>query len=114
MSCNNWISQGREPLDIGMGLNTGEMITGNIGSSIYKDYTVIGDAVNLAARLEGETRNYGTEDEKCYLIISEFTYEKVKEICKVTHLGAVKVKGKTKPVDIYQVNDVEMIDCPIC
>ena len=72
----------------------------------------IGDAVNLAARLEGETRNYGTEEEKCYLIISEFTYEKVKDICTVTHLGAVKVKGKNKPVDIYQVDDVKMMECP--
>lgn len=101
-----WISQGRAILDIGMGLNTGEMITGNIGSSMHKDFTVIGDAVNLGARLEAETRHYGTKETPCHLIISEFTYEYVKKIVKVNYLGSVTVKGKTKPVDIYEVLDV--------
>jgi len=103
---DRWRSEGRDILDFGMGLNTGEMITGNIGSSMHKDYTVIGDAVNLGARLEAETRHYGTPEEPCYLIISEFTYAKVKPIVTVKSLGAVKVKGKNTAVEIYEVLDV--------
>jgi len=102
-----WRAEGRDIVDMGMGVNTGEMITGNIGSTMHKDYTVIGDAVNLGARLEAETRHYGTPEEPCYLIISEFTYAHVKDIVKVIPLGGVKVKGKNKPVDIYQVTEVQ-------
>ena len=103
---DKWRSEGKAILDFGMGLNTGDMITGNIGSSMHKDYTVIGDAVNLGARLEAETRHYGTEQDPCYLIISEFTYSKVSEIVTVLPLGSVLVKGKNRPVDIYQVTNV--------
>lgn len=108
-----WISEGRDILDIGMGLNTGEMITGNIGSSVHKDYTVIGDAVNLGARLEAETRHHGTPENPCYLIISEFTYAHVKDICTVKSLGDVKVKGKNKPVEIYEVLAVKDMPNPL-
>lgn len=102
-----WRQAGRDVIDIGMGLNTGEMIIGNIGSSMLKDYTVIGDAVNLGARLEAETRNHGTPENPCYLIISEFTYAHVKDIAEVKHLGSVKVKGKNLAVTIYEVLDVK-------
>ncbi len=103
---HKWRAEGKDILDIGMGLNTGEMIVGNIGSTVHKDYTVIGDAVNLAARLESETRHHGTPEKPCYLIISEFTYECVKDMCTVKSLGEVVVKGKTVPIKIYEVTDV--------
>jgi adenylate cyclase len=101
-----WRAQGKDIIDIGMGLNTGIVAVGNIGSSFRKDYTVMGDAVNLGARLEAETRHHGTLENPCYLIISEFTYARVKDICKVKPLGPVKVKGKNLSVEIYEVTEV--------
>ncbi len=61
-----WASQGKPQLDIGIGINTGEMIAGNVGSDTIMSYTVIGDAVNLGARLESLNKEYGTR-----IIISE-------------------------------------------
>jgi adenylate cyclase len=94
-----WADEGRHVIDIGIGINTGDMVVGNIGAPGKKmDYTVIGDNVNLGARLEGLTRQYNN-----HIIISEFTYSKVKDIVQVNELGSVTVKGKQKPVVIYDV-----------
>ncbi|MFC1478532.1 CHASE2 domain-containing protein [Candidatus Margulisiibacteriota bacterium] len=98
-----WVAEGKHPLDIGIGLNTGPMVVGNIGSSVHMDYTVIGDAVNLGARLEAETRNHGTDDNPCHIIISESTYNLVKDVVKTKPLGDVTVKGKNLAVNIYEV-----------
>ena len=93
-----WEKQGRPALDIGIGINSGPMIAGNIGSEAIMSYTVIGDAVNLGARLESLNKQYGTR-----IIISESTRGRLKGQYSVRPLGEVVVKGKTKAVPIYEV-----------
>lgn len=91
---------------IGIGVNTGNAIVGNMGSSVRFGYTAIGDSVNLAARLEGQTKNYGIE-----IIISEFTRAELPEdtVIKTRMLDKIKVKGKNEPVTIYEIFDADDI-----
>jgi adenylate cyclase len=93
-----WQAQGKPTLDIGIGVNTGDMVAGNIGSDTIMSYTVIGDAVNLGARLESLNKDYATR-----IIISEFTRAKLKGQYDIHPLGDVVVKGKTRPVAIFEV-----------
>lgn len=85
-----------KPIAIGVGVNTGKVILGNIGSSQKLDYTVIGDAVNLGSRLEGLTKQYGVG-----VLISEFTQSQIGERIPCALIDLVRVKGKLKPVKIY-------------
>jgi adenylate cyclase len=94
----HWREQGRPTLDIGVGINTGPMIAGNIGSEAIMSYTVIGDAVNLGSRLESLNKQYGTR-----IIISESTRQQLKSQYTLRPLGDVVVKGKTTAVAVFEV-----------
>jgi adenylate cyclase len=97
-----WTQEKMDPINIGIGINSGDMIVGNVGSSSRMDYTLIGDMVNLGARLEGTNKIYGTN-----IIISEYTYDEVMEHVIVRELDLIKVKGKEKPVKIYELIDLK-------
>ena len=93
-----WHKEGRPELKARIGLNTGPMIAGNMGAMDRLDYTVMGDAVNLGARLEGANKEYGT-----YFMISESTYKMAKNDVEVRFLDSLRVKGKELPVRVYEV-----------
>lgn len=95
-----WRSEGREIFEIGIGVNSGGAIVGNLGSEQIFDYTAIGDTINLGARLEAINKEYDTAK---HIIISEFTYELVKDNVEARYLDEVKVKGKNKAVKIYEL-----------
>lgn len=98
-----WKSEGKDTLEMGVGINTGEVIVGNMGSQKVKDYTVIGDEVNLAARLESATRQFSTPDKLCYILISEKVYQYVKNDFKCVFKDEIKVKGKDIATKVYEV-----------
>ena len=97
---NKRMNEGKKPIDHGMGINTDSIVSGNIGSPKRMDYTVIGDGVNLAARIESACKQYGA-----HILISEFTYKAVKATYRTRQVDYVIVKGKTEPVGVYEVLD---------
>lgn len=92
--------EGRPILNVRMGLNTGEMLVGNLGSAQRMDYTMMGDAVNLAARLEGANKFYGTQT-----MISGYTYDKVADDVEVRELDLIRVVGRREAVRVYELLD---------
>jgi len=94
----HWEATGFPTLDIGIGLNTAEVIFGNVGAAKKLDFTAIGDGVNLAARLESENKVF-----KTHIIISESTLLELGDAAQVHPLGSVVVKGKTVGVQIYEL-----------
>ena len=93
-----WGKQGKPQLFARIGINTGTMVVGNMGSENRFDYTVMGDAVNLGARLESANKQYAT-----FIMIGENTYQEAKDEIIVRQLDLVRVKGKTEPVKIYEL-----------
>jgi len=99
-----WVGEGRQAFDIRIGINTGPMMVGNMGSKQRFDFTAMGDSVNLGSRLEGANKSYKTS-----IIIGEITYERVKNEFVCMELDSVRVKGKKKPVKIYSLAGIKDI-----
>jgi adenylate cyclase len=93
-----WRAEGKPEIDIGIGLTSGLMRVGFMGSARMRNYTLLGDNVNLGSRLEGTNKNYGT-----HIIVSEVTFEQARSVVHGRRLDAVRVKGKKEPVNIYEV-----------
>jgi adenylate cyclase len=98
---SKWQTEGRPPIAIGIGLNTGQLNVGNMGSAKRLSWTVMGDNVNLASRLEGINKEYHTQ-----IVISEATYKQVGARFVCRELDKIRVKGKKLPVNIYELLDV--------
>ena len=98
--------KGLPEINIGSGVNTGTCIVGNMGSDSRFDYSVIGDAVNLAARLEAQTRNYKTDDGGIVnTLYSSYTQDQLPEELRGEEIDKIKVKGKEELVTIYKPKD---------
>ena len=93
-------ARGEMPVDMGLGLNTDRIVAGNIGSKKRMDYTMIGDGVNLAARLESACKQYSAR-----ILLSEYTVAKVKGVYRLREVDKVVVKGKTEPVGVFECLD---------
>jgi adenylate cyclase len=102
--CRRWsrdrVQRGQKPVEMGIGLNTDMVVSGNIGSAKRMDYTLIGDGVNLASRLESACKMYSAQ-----ILISENTFNRLRGTYRIRNIDQVVVKGKTEPVGVYEVLD---------
>ena len=102
--CRRWsrdrVQRGQKPVEMGIGLNTDMVVSGNIGSAKRMDYTLIGDGVNLASRLESACKVYSAQ-----ILISENTFGRLRGTYRIRNIDQVVVKGKTEPVGVYEVLD---------
>jgi adenylate cyclase len=95
---SKWKAEGKPQLKVRIGINSGQMVVGNMGSQDVFDYTVLGDAVNLGSRLEGANKVYGT-----YIMISERTKQELDNNFVLRDLDVIRVKGKTEPIKVYEL-----------
>ena len=95
---SNWQIENENIINVRIGINTGNVVVGNIGGKNRFDYTVMGDSVNLASRLEGANKQYGTN-----IMINQSTYDKVKDSFIVRELDNIRVKGKLEPTKVYEL-----------
>ncbi|OGU33490.1 MAG: hypothetical protein A2068_10780, partial [Ignavibacteria bacterium GWB2_35_6b] len=93
-----WSASGETKISIRIGINSGDVVVGNMGGKNRFDYTVMGDSVNLASRLEGANKQYGTG-----IMMSDSTYNAVKDFVLVRELDTIRVKGKKLPTTVYEL-----------
>ena len=103
---SKWKREGKEIFEIGIGINTGSAVVGNLGSQQIFDYTAIGDTINLGARLENLNKQYATPNK---IIISEYTLKQVEPYVEVKYLDELKVKGKEIAVKIYELVNIKVL-----
>jgi len=101
--CSQWAAEGRRSdFKMGIGINSGSAVVGNIGSQVHMEYTAIGDTVNLASRLQDATKEVN-----CEILVSEATYQSVELQFEWKPLGGVHLKGRTQPVQVYAVEGLK-------